>query len=529
MAKTTKVFCGIMAVGFTAILLCCLPALARRGPWLLLAPVLAGLALLLWWGVGRLGDKACHRLAAALLPLWAVGLFCFAWAMRVEPTWDFGSNYEAANHLAEHGFFASPVIRNYYLVYIHNLFSMLVLAAWLMMTGPLGLSPLAACILLNVLALAAAVALLYLAVWRAWGAQKALFTGLMCAFFAPVILYSPIFYTDTLSMPFVSFCLLAAVCAERAKTLRGRLLWAGAAGLGAFVGYLTKGTVMLVAVAIVLCALLRHGKKALAYCGALAGTVALLLAVWQGVLASGLLIDTEDEALHKFPAQHWVMMGLSGSGGFNPEDEAYSASFPDLASRTEGDTARIAERLKDYGFGGLMAHLQRKVAFTWADGTYFAPGKLAQKPYEDTLLHRFLLLDAPYYNVLAGICAAAQLVLLLCLAGGAIAEGWLGAAKQPEPAAARRGLRAGSEATAAGRAWQGLFAKGPAAGEAAAPGLAMLALMAVFGLACFLLVWETRSRMLVNFSPLLVLVQAAMLMKLGDRAAARLKLPRRRP
>lgn len=189
------------AVGFGIILLCATPALAKSWVWFLAVPVAAGLLVLAWHFLKKLPAKVCHIAAGVLLVVWACGIFAFAVSIRVFPTWDFGSNHEAAVHLYEHGQFVSPVIRDYYLRHIHNLAPMLALTVWYILTLPLGIDSVISGILLNVLALSVSLLFLYLAVNRWKGAAFALFTLLVGALSAPYVLYAPIFYTDTFTFP----------------------------------------------------------------------------------------------------------------------------------------------------------------------------------------------------------------------------------------------------------------------------------------------------------------------------------------
>lgn len=462
-----------VAVGLGLVFLCSLPALFQGGWWLLAIPALLGLALLLWHGLKRLSPRACTILFFVSLAVWVGVLLFLGRALRLEHNWDFGRVYEGAVDLSQNGRFTWA--EAYYWESPNNLPVTLVLAVWFRLTGMFGLHPMTAGILLNVLALAASVALLFCTVRRVFGAGKALFCCVLCYFFTPMVLYVPVFYTDTLSMPFVCFLLLAGAMAQTAKKTSARVWWGVGAGLAAGVGYLIKATVLIMALALLMGALLRYKKQALALCGGLCILAAAVLGGWQLWFSQTNLVDPEQVQAHRLPASHYIMMGLAGEGGYNEEDHFFSAEFEDVESRQKANREVIADRLEAYGPVGLAQHLQRKIAYTWGDGTYFAPRKLALYPVYQTPLHQWVLPDGQYYPIYFGIAQACQALLLLLLFGGALAQ------------AVKR--RPKIDLVWAGR-------------------------LAAFGLALFLLMWETRSRYLVNFAPVLVLAAAFGLLEL---------------
>jgi hypothetical protein len=130
------------------------------------------------------------------------------------------------------------------------------------------------------------------------------------------------------------------------------------------------------------------------------------------------------------------------------------------------DKAFIREKLEEYGVTGMLQHLKQKILFTWGDGVYFAPEKLKRDPMQESPLHSWFLYDGANYQKTYRYCNAVQLLLL----GGIL----LSLLKNIR----RRGQVREIQAMQ----------------------------LAVFGLFLFLLIWETRSRYLVNFVPVFVLL-----------------------
>lgn len=473
----------IFAVIFGLILLCCLPAVAKAGWWLFTAPFFLAAGLALCALVPRIPEKYCTRVFAASLAVWALAIFGLGWLLRLDPQWDFGAIYHGALDLAANGRFVT--YEKYLLESSNNFFITLVLCTAFKTGSVFGLSPDVTGILLNSLALAASVLFLYLALRKSCGAHFALVSAFICYFFVPMVWYAPVFYTDTLSMPFVMLSVWAAVCAKNADTYKKTVLWSAGFAAAVFIGYLVKGSTVIVLIAFVVAALLLGlyknrvdaGKKsnrpaakaALAACAAALVVFALLFAGWRLWFLNNPYLNLAEHERYRLPPAHYIMMGLEGDGGYNGPDYLLSTEIDSLALRKEANYQKINQRLSSYGVGGLLLHLQQKTAFTWADGTYFAPMKLCMYPKSEFWLHRWILPGSKDFVYFKNITTAAQGMLLCLLFGGAL---------------------------------KAALCKKPRVD------ICFFARMAVAGLAILLTVWETRSRYLVSFAPLLVLLAA---------------------
>ena len=72
-----------------------------------------------------------------------------------------------------------------------------------------------------------------------------------------------------------------------------------------------------------------------------------------------------------FPMAHWVMMSMSGTGGYNRTDFDYTYSYPTKEEKSQADWERAREKIE--GYGGLAGFLNfefQKIAATWGDGKY---------------------------------------------------------------------------------------------------------------------------------------------------------------
>lgn len=81
----------------------------------------------------------------------------------------------------------------------------------------------------------------------------------------------------------------------------------------------------------------------------------------------------------KFPAVHWIAMGLNtASGGtFDTLDELYTMQYPTAAEKKEADMLLLKERLQELGINGVCRLYFDKLRLTFSDGTSAYPTELS--------------------------------------------------------------------------------------------------------------------------------------------------------
>lgn len=468
-----KLALWVAAAFFAVVLAVCLFSV---GIWsVLLAAVALAVLFALRPLLAGLTEAGARRAFWVLFALFALVAGAFAFAVRVEPAWDFGRVYHGALEITSTG--AIRIDWQYFLESNNNFFLALVLAPVFIAGSILGLSPLASGILFNLAAIDGSVLLLWAAAKRRWGAKWALAVALACFACAGLWLYGPIFYTDTLSMPFVSLGLYLAQRWSEGK----RSPWLAAAmGLAAFLAFRLKPTAFFLYLALVLLWVLRRGGALKAVAAGLA-VFAVCMAGWQVWLSHNPVLDTGAIEEYRLPPLHYVMMGLKNPGGYDESDHLASQALPDAAARTAHAKEEILRRLADYGPLGFLDHLRQKLAYTWADGSWFGSHKLGIDPIAPGVLQQWVADTGEHWPVFRTLVNAQQLLICLGLAVCAVCQ-------------ARRGEQADS--------------------------LLWAALVTLLGAGLFLLAWETRSRYLVGLLPLILAVSAR---GLGDIFALRPK------
>lgn len=289
-----------------------------------------------------------------------------------------------------------------------------------------------------------------------------MFAAIFSAILPPIYLYTPIFYTDTLSMPFVISALYCFIRGTRAQKNGALFGWMAGAAVITGVGYTLKGSLcVLLAAEVIYCFFRLRPLKA---AGVSAMFVAALLVCNSTVFNIGLAqgISTREMLKrHRIPTIHWVMMSAVNEGGFNKEEFRYTIHYEGYEEKKAADLERLEQHIKDYTPRTFIDHLVEKSNFTWAHGKYFSRHHL-QETSRTPL--KYMLTSGRGFDV---FCQAMQLSMLALMSISFI-----------------YGVRK--------RRVTPMF----------------MVQMAVFGLAFFLLIWETRSRYLINFLPLFILMSA---------------------
>lgn len=439
-------------------------------PWqqawfLALAPLLLGAAWLARRFEGHVTDKALGWAAVGAFAALLLAQLAVAWLLPVEPSWDFGAVYVSAREYVE-GVGISTYL-HYFERFQNNtgllVWEILLFKALRLLGAASPQADLWAGMLMNIAVIDAAILFALLFCRRVWGNGRALLLLLLCLLFTPYILYAPIFYTDSMSMLFVTLPLYLLSLYKGQEKPWARLGLGAATGVLLAFGTKVKGSVAVLLVALVLYALFNLSWKRL---------LGLLLAVlipfgaftvffdWQ-VRSRG-IIDPASAYQHQFPTEYWLYMGLQGDGGFSKDDFDYMYSLEDVGQRREAARAGIAQRLREYGLAGVAEHLTKKAAYTFGDGTCFIWVQLRRQPLYEGRIGRLSQEAQPFYRAQDAYQALLLVCILLALVKGLL--------------------------SAEGLDWAALLA------------------VSLFGLALFLMMWETRSRYLLNFTPVMLLL-----------------------
>ena len=239
-------------------------------------------------------------------------------------------------------------------------------------------NPVFLCTALNVLVLDIAVLLAAVCARRLWGRKAGRITLLVAV---PFLGFSPwisLAYSDTIATVF-PVLLLYLYIRYVESTRATQYLYAAAIAATSAAGYLFKPHVlaMTLAIGIVHGLSPRSGSSLMVKLGKLAtfGLVALMVLGAFGAYRGHRLKDripTSQIEASRFPITHWIAMSLNDArGGFNKKDVDEQRALIGLEAKNERNVRVIKQRLSELGPSGYAGFLHRKLSWISTDGTFY--------------------------------------------------------------------------------------------------------------------------------------------------------------
>ncbi len=435
--------------------------------------------------LGVLSDKEKALCSILMFIAFVMLEIVCARVFEVKPSWDFGEVINGAKQIAVEQPLSN---RLYFELYPHNLNPSVIIGTYLKIVKEADKS----LYLLNIAAISLSVCGALLIAKKVFGINTATMVMLLCLVSTPLYLYVPIVYTDTLSLPFPVLALYFWIKWRETdeNSLGKQAFYFALIGIFSAIGYLIKPIAAIVLVAVVIELFISSIKRASSNSSRRKGVLSITSAILAFILVLMMFnayVDLKGyrknmSRENSLPYTHWLMMGMNrpieeggssyGYGGFSNEDLTYSRSFKTKKERTIANLNRMEQRLKAFGTTGYATFLIKKLEWTWTDGTYFAPVKLAREPVNRGAYHQFILYSDKNTNVpyliQCQILHAATLFLIL--------SGTVNAMRTRNMA-----------------------------------GLRSIMVLSCFGIMLFLLAWESRSRYLTFFIPVFNIMAASSL------------------
>lgn len=238
-------------------------------------------------------------------------------------------------------------------------------------------------------------------------------------------------YSDTISMPFPLLLFYIYLKSEEYSKFKKYVFYI-LLGIVAAIGYLIKPQVIIVCIAIIIILTFRaitEFKK----CYRNLILVVLLLAImfsfnktYTSVINR--MYDHRIQTEKNITFTHYLMMGLNERkglyGAWYDKDFNYSMSFDSKKEREEGNLLIVKQRLENFGVTGYSHFLWKKANWVLGDATFFwmceGSGFTKDLSYNGTstqkFIRSFLYLDAPNFKIygsyLTGIWMIINLFML---------------------------------------------------------------------------------------------------------------------
>ena len=351
--------------------------------------------------------------------------------------------------------------------------------------------------MMNLIAINLSLLLIYLTARRLFGIKKAVFSLVISTAVLPMaFIYLPIFYTDTLSLPFPIAMIYLYTIYRDAKDKKKAFWLIPTIALVAFFGSMIKFSVLIVLIAIIVDMLIHTRKATLKRAALSLTTMAAIIAPLMFLythLAQIYVHDRAETKLITTPWTHYFMMGLGSSNGgqYSVTDDMATTTQPNVQEAITYNIAESKKRLAELGWN-YPYFLYFKALGTWAEGTHeslYRIGNMNVKTedYHPTAFQDLIVSSesAKPISLVSFMYAVNALLLAGLLIGGI---------KTYADSVQRKMLR-----------WRGLLQ------------------LSVMGVAIFLLLWEANPRYIVNFMPLVILLTTPVFYSLAPRAIRQLK------
>lgn len=320
-----------------------------------------------------------------------------AYFMQVNLSWDAAVIFENARALVlNHAY-----NREYFSCYPNNL------AILLIATGVFLISNFIFCSVsvfflsaVNIAAIVTSIFFLVCIARHLYGSEVGYLTGIILLLYAPFYFYIPIFYTDTICLPFMTAGVYFGILALEKRWW----LLPALSGISFSIGFIVKGSVVVALIAVLMSFLMMpcwrvRFIKMLIVIICFGGCIL----IWNKCVVTKFLPNDERETL-EFPLSHWILMGLHGRGGYNQADVDYTSSISGCDLKKSKINKKIVDWIVENGCGGLLCQFYKKACrHGWQDGLAYSAFVLGDhfqtSPKRRNFVHEFLLNDGRYKGI----------------------------------------------------------------------------------------------------------------------------------
>ena len=282
---------------------------------------------------------------------------------------------------------------------------------------------------------------------------------------SPIYIYTCIFYTDTLSMLFAPLILYVFLILKEQKNIKKIILYSVILGIIAAVGMLLKMTVIIVLLAT-LSVWIIFSKLSIKKMISITFILIMIgfILICKNIVVKNFYYGYSKFETNEIPYTHWIMMGLKGNGGYNEEDVQYTQSFSTKEEKINANVSQIKIRLKNLIETKNYNFFVDKLLYTWGDGTYFCLNKVVYKygNIEETLINKQNNSYIKKYISVSQIRHISMLILILL-------------------SFANFTMKDDKE------------------------NITTISKVTIVGIIVFFIIWEARSRYLVNFIPIFII------------------------
>lgn len=223
-------------------------------------------------------------------------------------------------------------------------------------------------IIFNVIMISIGIVFSYLIILKLKNKKVALIFLILCLFNPVLYVYTPYYYTDTISIPFMMAGIYIFIKSEEEKNLYLKRFYQFLIAAIIFFGFKIRATVGIIGIAIVLYKFyISKRKECILFI--LFFTIGIFIANFNYRLLEDKYVRF-DKSSYEFPVTHWIMMGHQGEGGYSSADVEFTQSFETKSEKTKANLETLNKRLKEMGLTGYLELIGKKMQIVWSGGTH---------------------------------------------------------------------------------------------------------------------------------------------------------------
>jgi len=371
-------------------------------------------------GNEQLFAKNYYVILGAFMVLMFISQIVFGYILRFDPIFDLEAVYRGALEWVNTGTFgsykSSTCYESYFYIFPNNLGCLAFLAVIFKIANIFNITDsFMVATAVNSILSVSTMCLTSLICKRLWGIRHAVVVLSFFLLSPPFYFSAAVFYTDFLSIIFPILILYIFLKCQDFGSQKKRIFFYCLIGIVAAIGMLIKFTVVITVIAIVIYLLVkRNYKQTIAFTLISAVMIGVTIISFNSYIYSNHL-DKATAAQERLPYTHWIMMSLSGTGGYNNSDFDFTSSIEDPYERLKVTTDEIFVRLDKLGFTGVMNLAEVKSARCFGDGTYALAEFLDDNPQNNTIVQEFILFDGKHYKAYKSVCAGIFLSILILM------------------------------------------------------------------------------------------------------------------
>lgn len=349
--------------------------------------------MFLWFMIYKIINKYYEKLNSKqeyILLLSTFIIFCIIFLftilnLKMNPQWDYKVVFEQAKNYVLYGNRSADNQYQLYLQYHDNNIGLFIL--WIIIFKFFYIFKLTnfqtIATIFNAICIGLSILLIYLIIKKLLDKKKAYFSLIISLFFIPLFTYIPIFYTDTISMPFIILILYIYINTNKEKTLcKKNILSLISIILLSYFGGKIKMTVWIITIAIFIHFIFTQKiYKSLIIGFLLIFSTIGLNFLWEKTIIENKSLQIVENNYGAIPWQHYLMMGVQPKdtiienirciGGYNHTDFERTLFFKTSKESKEYNIKEYVRRVKEYGAYGYFNYLTKKAVNAWAEGSYF--------------------------------------------------------------------------------------------------------------------------------------------------------------